>query len=58
MASVFISRSLALEPVAVNATVGLQHLVGRVGSTGFATGAHLHYEVRHRGVAVDPVPYL
>jgi hypothetical protein len=30
--------------------------VGRVGSSGEATGPHLHFEVRVRGAAVDPVP--
>jgi hypothetical protein len=32
--------------------------VGRVGSSGEATGSHLHFEVRVRGAAVDPVPAL
>jgi murein DD-endopeptidase MepM/ murein hydrolase activator NlpD len=32
--------------------------LGSVGSTGFSTGAHLHYELRLDGVPVDPTPYL
>jgi len=32
--------------------------VGRVGSTGRATGFHLHYEVLQDGRAVNPVAYL
>ena len=30
--------------------------VGHVGATGTATGPHLHFELRVRGAAIDPVP--
>jgi murein DD-endopeptidase MepM/ murein hydrolase activator NlpD len=33
-------------------------LVGRVGSSGASTGPHLHFEVRLRGAAVDPLTAL
>jgi murein DD-endopeptidase MepM/ murein hydrolase activator NlpD len=32
--------------------------VGRVGATGHASGPHLHFEVRVRGAAVNPLPAL
>jgi murein DD-endopeptidase MepM/ murein hydrolase activator NlpD len=32
--------------------------IGEVGSTGHSTGAHLHYEVRKNGKAVNPVSFL
>jgi murein DD-endopeptidase MepM/ murein hydrolase activator NlpD len=32
--------------------------IGRVGSTGRSTGAHLHFEVRIDGAATDPLPWL
>ena len=33
-------------------------VIGRVGATGNAHGAHLHFEVRSAGRAIDPKPFL
>ena len=32
--------------------------VGRVGSTGYSTGPHLHFEVRRDGVQIDPLQFI
>src|SRR5215208_5882851 len=42
--------------VGENVTGGTR--IGYVGSTGHATGPHLHFELRKNAVPIDPVPYL
>jgi murein DD-endopeptidase MepM/ murein hydrolase activator NlpD len=46
---------LAHVDVTVSERVAAGELIGLVGSTGRSTGPHLHFEVRLRGAAVDPV---
>lgn len=43
--------------VAVGQTVSKGDVIGYVGSTGWSTGNHLHFETRVDGTAVDPFGY-
>jgi murein DD-endopeptidase MepM/ murein hydrolase activator NlpD len=49
---------LSLIVVEPGARVGTGDVLGRVGCTGRCFGAHLHFEVRVRGAAVDPLAAL
>jgi len=44
--------------VRVGEVVRRGQVIGRAGSTGRSTSSHLHYEVRYRGVPVNPYKYL
>ena len=44
--------------VQVGQTVKRGEAVLKVGSTGYSTGPHAHFEVRINGITTDPLPYI
>jgi len=56
LATLYAHQSLIIVHVGDQVTRG--QMIGQVGSTGYSTGPHLHFEVRISGTPVDPVPYL
>lgn len=44
--------------VSANQTVSKGDIIGYVGSTGFSTGAHLHFEFRVKGLKTNPGNYM
>jgi len=56
MSTLYAHQSVLI--AAKGASVGKGQVIGKVGTTGFSTGPHLHFEVRVNGSTVDPTGYV
>ena len=56
----YVTRYAHLKKICVGAGQSIKkgQNIGTVGSTGWSTGPHLHYEVRFQGNPIDPERYL
>lgn len=56
----FVTRYAHLSEITVKyqQTVERGEQIGRIGNTGRSNGAHLHYEIRKNGEALDPIEFM
>lgn len=57
-ASISVYAHMAKRLVEKGDHVTAGQMIGEVGSTGFSSGPHLHFELCHGGQPVDPLPLL